>query len=50
MIVIAIVTIIATARGTAFIGHVPHLVVVPVFGRVSLSFIRFVVSLLELNL
>ena len=26
---IAIVAIIATAQGTAFVGHVPHLVVVP---------------------
>jgi hypothetical protein len=49
-IAIAIVTIIATARGTAFVGHIPHLVVVPVFGRASLSFILFAVSLLELNL
>ena len=30
-IVIAIVAIIATARGTPFIGHIPHLVVVPAF-------------------
>ncbi len=39
-IAIAIVTITATARGrgTAFVGHVPHFVVVPVFGSPSLSF------------
>ena len=49
-IAIAIIAITATARGTAFVGHVPHLVVVPVFGRASLSFILFAVLLLELNL
>ena len=49
-IVIAIIAITATARGTAFVGHVPHLVIVPVLGRASLSFILFVVSLFELNL
>jgi len=43
-IAIAIVAIIATARGTAFVGHVPHLVVVPVFGRALLSFILFAVN------
>ena len=50
-IAIAIVTITATARGrgTAFVGHVPHFVVVPVFGSASLSFILFAVSLLELK-
>jgi len=31
-IAIAIVVITATARGTTFVGHVPHLVVVPVLG------------------
>ncbi len=50
VIAIAIVAIIATARGTAFVGHVPHLVVVPVFGRALLSFKFFAVSLFELNL
>ena len=49
-IAIAIVAIIATARGTVFVGHVPHLVVVPVLSRASLSFILFVVSLFELLL
>ena len=49
-IAIAIVVIIATARGTAFVGHVPHLVVVPALSRASLSFILFVVSLFELLL
>ena len=49
-IVIAIVAIIATARGTAFVGHVPHLVVVPVLSRASLSFILFVVTLFKLLL
>ena len=48
-IAIAIVAITATARGTAFVGHVPHLVVVPVLSRASLSFILFAVSLFELN-
>jgi len=47
-IAIAIVTIIATTRGTAFVGHIPHLVVVPAFNGTSLSFILFVVSLFEL--
>ena len=47
-IAIAIVAITATARGTAFVGHVPHLVVVPVLSRASLSFILFAVSLFEL--
>jgi len=45
-----IVAIIATARGTAFVGHVPHLVVVPALSRASLSFILFVVTLFELLL
>jgi len=49
-IAIAIIAIIATARGTAFVGHVPHLVAVPVLSRVSLSFILFVVTLFELLL
>jgi len=49
-ITIAIVAITATAQGTAFVGHVPHFVVVPVFGSASLSFKLFVVSLLELKL
>jgi len=49
-IAIAIVAIIATARGTEFVGHVPHLVVVPALVGASLSFIFFVVSLLELLL
>ncbi len=49
-IAIAIVAIIATARGTAFVGHVPHLVVVPALSRASLSFILFVVTLFELLL
>ena len=49
-IAIAIVTIIATTRGTAFVGHIPHLVVVPAFNGASLSFILFVVSLFELLL
>jgi hypothetical protein len=49
-IAIAIVAIIANAKGTEFVGHVPHFVVVPVFGRASLSFKLFAVSLLELNL
>jgi hypothetical protein len=50
VIAITIVAVTTTARGAAFVGHVPHLVVVPVFGSASLSFILFVVSLLELNL
>ncbi len=49
-IAIAIVAIIATARGTAFVSHVPHLIVVPALSRASLSFIIFVVSLFELLL
>jgi hypothetical protein len=49
-IVIAIIAIIATVRGTAFVGHVPHLVVVPALSRASPSFIPFVVSLFELLL
>jgi len=49
-IVIATVAIIATARGMAFVGHIPHLVVVPAFNGASLSFILFVVSLFELLL
>jgi hypothetical protein len=49
-IAIAIIAITATARGTAFVGHLPHLVVVPFFGRASLSFILFAVSLFELYL
>jgi len=49
-IAIAIVAIIVTARSTVFVGHVPHLVVVPAFVGASLSFILFVVSLLELLL
>ena len=49
-IAIAIVAITVTAQGTAFVGHVPHFVVVPVFGSASLSFKLFVVSLLELKL
>jgi len=49
-IAIAIVAIIAIARGTAFVGHVPHLIVVPALVGASLSFIIFVVSLLELLL
>ena len=49
-IAIAIIAIIATARGMAIVGHVPHLVVVPVFGRTLLSFILFAVLQLELNL
>ena len=48
--IIAIIAIIVTARGTAFVGHVPHLVAVPVLSRVSLSFILFVVTLFELLL
>jgi len=48
-IAIAIVVITATARGMAFVGHVPHFVVVPVFGSASLSFKLFAVSLLELK-
>jgi hypothetical protein len=31
----------------AFIGHVPHLVVVPTFNGASLSFMFFVVLLFE---
>ena len=49
-IAIVIVAIIATAQGTAFVGHVPHLVVVSVHSRASLSFTLFVVSLFELLL
>ena len=49
-IAIAIVAIIATARGTAFVGHVPHLIVIPALSRASLSFILFVVTLFELLL
>ena len=49
-IVIAIIAIIATVQGTAFVGHVPHLVVVPALIGASLSFIFFVVSMLELLL
>ena len=49
-IAIAIVTITATAQGTAFVGHVPHLVIIPVFGRALLCFKLFAVSLFELNL
>ena len=49
-IAIAIIAIIATARGTAFIGHVPHFVVIPDFGSALLSFKLFAVSLLELKL
>jgi len=37
-IAIAIVAMTATAQGTAFVGHVPHLVVVPALGIGSLSF------------
>jgi len=48
-IAIAIVAIIATAGGTAFVGHIPHLVVVPAFNGAS-SFILFMVSLFELLL
>ena len=49
MIAIAIVAMIATARGAAFVGHIPHLVVVPAFNGAS-SFILFVVLLFELLL
>ena len=49
-IVIAIAAIIATARGTAFVGHIPHLVIVPAFNGASLSFILYVVLLFELLL
>ena len=49
-IVVAIVAITATAQGTAFVGQVPHFVVIPVFGSASLSFKLFVVLLLELKL
>ena len=49
-IAIAIVTIIATARGVAFVGHIPHLVVVSAFNGASLSFVSFVVSLFDLLL
>ena len=49
-IAIAIIPIIATARGTAFVGHIPHLVVVSAFNGASLSFISFVVSLFDLRL
>ena len=49
-IVIAIVAITATARGMAFVGHVPHLVIVPALGIASLSFILFALLLFELNL
>jgi len=49
-IAIAIIVIIATAQGTAFVGHVPHLVIVPAFVGASLSFILFVVLLFELLL
>jgi hypothetical protein len=41
---------IATAWGTAFVGHVPHFVVVSVFDRASLSFRLFMISLLEVKL
>ena len=50
IIAIAIVAIIATARGAAFVGHIPHLVVVSAFNGASLSFISFVVSLFDLLL
>ena len=49
-IAIATVAIIATVQGTAFVGHVPHLVVVPALSGASLSFILFVVLLFELLL
>ena len=49
-IAIAIVLIIATVQGTAFVGHVPHLVVIPARIGASLSFIFFVVSMLKLLL
>ena len=49
VIAIAIVVITATALGTAFVGHVPHFVVVPVFVSASLSFKLFAVSLLKLK-
>jgi len=42
-IAIATVAIIATARGTAFVGHVPHFVAVSVFDRASLSFRLFTI-------
>jgi len=47
---IAAIAITATARSTAFVGHVPHLVVLPVLSRASLSFILFAVTLFELLL
>jgi hypothetical protein len=49
-IAIVIVAIIVTARGVAFVGHIPHLVVVSAFNGASLSFISFVVSLFNLLL
>ena len=49
-IAIGTVAIIATARGTAFVGHIPHLVIVPAFNGASLSFILYVVLLFELLL
>ena len=49
-IAIAIVAIIATARGVAFVGHIPHLVVVSAFNGASLSFVSCVVSLFDLLL